>query len=42
MKNVDELYKKYYNSYKNNYDADDQLNEAKTKEFHYRKFELGD
>ena len=42
MKNVDELYKKYYNSYKNDYDADDQLNEAKTKEFHYRQFELGD
>ena len=28
MKNVDELYQKYYNSYKNDYDADDQLNEA--------------
>ena len=36
MESVDELYKKYYNSDKNDYDADDHLNEAKTKEFYYR------
>ena len=29
MKNVDELYKKYYNAYKSDYDTDDELNEAK-------------
>ena len=31
MKNVDELYKKYYNTCKNDYDADDELSEAKKK-----------
>ena len=30
MKNVDELYEKYYNAYNNNYDAD-ELSEAKKK-----------
>ena len=30
MKNVDELYEKYYNAYKNDYDAD-ALSEAKKK-----------
>ena len=39
MKNVDELYKKYYNAYKNDYDAD-ELSEAKKKKFGYRQFEL--
>ena len=29
MKNVDELYKKYYNFYKNDFDNDDELSEAK-------------
>ena len=33
MKNVDELYKKYYNAYKNDYGNDDELNEAKEKKF---------
>ena len=42
MKNVHELYKKYYNAYKNDYDTDNELNEAKKKEFDYRQFELGD
>ena len=31
MKNVDELYKKHYNFYKNDFDNDDELNEAKKK-----------
>ena len=31
MKNVDELCKKYCNTYKNDYDADDELSEAKKK-----------
>ena len=41
MKNVDELYEKYYNAYKNDYDAD-ELNEAKKKTFYYKQFELGE
>ena len=39
MKNVDKLYKKYYNAYKNDHDAD-ELSEAKKKKFGYRQFEL--
>ena len=42
MKNVDQLYKKYYNAYKNVYDNDDELNEAKKKKFDYKQFELFD
>ena len=38
MKNVDELYEKYYNAYKNDYDND----ECKKKEFNYEQFELFD
>ena len=41
MKNVDELYKKYYNAYKNDYDAD-ELSETKKKTFDYKQFELFD
>ena len=41
MKNVDELYEKYYNAYKNDYDAD-ELSEAKKKKIDYRQFELFD
>ena len=36
MKNVDELYEKYCNAYKNNYAADD-ISEAKK---NYKQFEL--
>ena len=39
MKIVDELYEKYYNTYKNNYDAD-ELSEAKKKTFDYKQFQL--
>ena len=42
MENVDELYKKYYNAYKNDYDIDDKLNETKKKKFDYKQFELFD
>ena len=35
LKNVDELYKKYYNAYKNDYDAD-ELSQAKRKKFDYK------
>ena len=42
MKNVDELYKKYYNAYKSDYDTDDELKEDKKKNFDYKRFELDD
>ena len=42
MKNVDELYKKYYNAYKSDYDTDDELKEDKKKKFDYKQFELDD
>ena len=42
MKNVDELYKNCYNFYKNDFDNDDVLSEAKKKKFDYKKFELFD
>ena len=29
MKNLDELYKNYYNAYKSDYDTDDELKEDK-------------
>ena len=31
MKNVDELYKKYHNAYKSDYDTDDELKRIKRK-----------
>ena len=40
MNNVDELYKKYYNACKNDYDNDDELKEAKKKKADYKQFEL--
>ena len=40
MKNVDELYKNYYNAYKSNYDTDDELKEDKKKKLDYKQFEL--
>ena len=40
MKNVDELYEKDYNDYKNDFDNDDELSEAKKKKFDYKQFEL--
>ena len=42
MKNVDELYKKYYNAYKSGYDTDDKLKVAKKKKFDQKQFELRD
>ena len=42
MKNIDELYEKYYNAYKNDYDNDDELSEGKKKKFDYKQFELFD
>ena len=41
-KNVDELYKKYYDAYKNDYDTVDDINEAKKKKFDYKQFEFVD
>ena len=42
MKTVDEIYEKYYFGYKNNFDNDDELSEAKKKEFDCKQFELFD
>ena len=42
MKNVDELYEKYFNAYKNDYDNDDELSEVKKKKFDHKQFELFD
>ena len=42
MKNIDKLYKKYYDAYKNDYDTDDKLNKVKKKKFYYKQFKLGD
>ena len=42
MKNVDELYKNYYNAYKSDFDTNDQLTEDKKKKFNYKQFEIED
>ena len=42
MKNVEDLYEKYYIFYKNDFDNDDELSEAKKKKFDYKQFELFD
>ena len=42
MKNVNELYKNQYNSYKSDYDTDDELTENKKKKYDYEQFVLGD
>ena len=42
IKNVYELYEKYYNAYKNDYDNDDELSEAKKKKIDCKQFELSD
>ena len=40
MKNVDELYEKYYNAYESDYDTDHELKKDKKKKFAYKLFEL--
>ena len=40
MKNVDDLYKKYYNVYKSDYDTDEKGD--KKKNFDHKQFELDD
>ena len=42
MKNVDELYKNYYNAYKSDFDTDYVLAENKKKKLNYKQFELDD
>ena len=42
MKNVDELFEKYYSAYNSDYDTDDELNEAKKKKVDHKQFELVD
>ena len=41
MKHFNELYEKYYNAYKNDYDTN-ELSEAKKKKFDHKQFELLD
>ena len=40
IKNVDELYENCYNTYKSNFDTDDELGEKKKEKFSYKQFEL--
>ena len=42
MKNIDELYEKYYNAYESGYDNDDELTEVKKKKFDYKLFKWFD
>ena len=42
MKNVNELYKNYYDAYKSNYYGNDKLGQDEKKKFNYKQFELGD
>ena len=42
MKNVNELYEKYYNVYKNDYENDDELSEVKKKKIDQKQCELFD
>ena len=42
MKNVDELYKNYFNAYKIDFDTDDELSENKKKKLNYKQFKLDD
>ena len=40
MKNVDKLYKNYYNDYKSDFNTDDELPQNKKKKFNFKQFEL--
>ena len=40
MKNVDELYKNYFNDYKSDFDINDELTENKKKKLNYKQFEI--
>ena len=40
MKNVDKLYKNYYNAYKSDFDTNEELAEDEKKKFNYKQFEL--
>ena len=42
MKNVNELYKNYYNVYKSDYDTNDELTEDKKKKINYKHSEVDD
>ena len=42
MKNVNELYKNYFNAYKCDYDTDDELTEDKKKKYDYKQLEIDD
>ena len=40
MKNVGKLYENYFNSYKSDYDTDDELTKDKKKKYDYKQFEI--
>ena len=42
MKNVDELYKNYYNAYKSDSNTNDELTEDKKKKYDQKQFEIDD
>ena len=42
MKNVNELYRNYYNAYKSDYDTNNELTEKKKKKYHYEQFVFDD
>ena len=41
-KNVDKLYKNYFNACKSSFDTNDELTEDKKKKFNYKQFQLDD
>ena len=40
MKDVDELYEKYYDTFRGKYDNSDELNRAENKKFDYKQFKI--
>ena len=40
MKDVDELYEKYYDAFRGKYDNSDELNRAENKKFDYKQFRI--
>ena len=42
MKNVDNLYEKYYNAFKSDYDTTDELTRIKKEKYGYKQFEIDD
>ena len=42
MKNVDNLYEKYYDAFKSDYDTTDELTRNKKEKYGYKQFEIDD